>query len=422
MGLIDRLSHAWNAFLGKGPPYNLKNEFMIPRYMDLGYSSFSRPDRVVFTRGQEKTFVNTMINRISIDCASINIRHVKVDENGRYLEEINSELNDRLSLEANKDQTGRAFIQDVVASMLDEGCVAIVPVDTEDDPSNSNAIKILSLRVGKIVQWYPDNVQIELYNDIKGQRQTITMPKKSVAIVENPFYAIMNEPNSILQRLVSKLNLLDVVDAQSGSGKLNLIVQLPYVIKTEARREQAAKRRADIEDQLAKSQYGIAYTDGTEKITQLNRPAENNLLTQIQYLTSMLFSQLGLTESILNGTADEKTMLNYQNRIVVPIMSAIAEEIRRKFLTKTARTQGQSIMFFAEAFKFVQISDIAEIGDKMTRNEIMTPNEVRQIVGLKPSHDPKADELRNRNINQSTEEVDANKQQNNAIKIAEKTE
>lgn len=422
MGLIDRLSHAWNAFFGKGPPYNLKNEFMIPKYIDLGYSSFNRPDRVIFTRGQEKTFVNTMINRISIDCASINIRHVKIDDNGRYLEEIKSDLNDRLTTEANKDQTGRAFVQDVVASMLDEGCVAIVPVDTEDNPKDTNVIKILSWRAGKITQWYPNDVQIELYNDITGQRQTITMPKKSVAIVENPFYAIMNEPNSILQRLVKKLNLLDVVDAESGSGKLNLILQLPYVIKTEARKKQAAERRADIEDQLAKSKYGIAYTDGTEKVTQLNRPAESNLLTQIQYLTSMLFSQLGLTESILNGTADEKTMLNYQNRIVVPIMSAVTEEMRRKFLTKTARSQGQSIMFFAEAFKFVQISDIAEIGDKMTRNEIMTPNEIRQIVGLKPSKDPKADELRNRNINQSTEEINVEEQQEKAIKIAKKTE
>ncbi len=403
MGLLDRLSHAWNAFLGKGPPFSQENIF--PRYYNLGYSSTYRPDRVTFTRGQEKTFVNTMINRIAVDCAAINIRHVQLDENERYVSDIDSDLNKRLSLEANKDQTARAFMQDVAESMLDEGCVAVVPVDTDENPSKDGNVKIYSMRVGKILQWYPDNVQIELYNDRIGQRQQIILPKKAVAIIENPFYAIMNEPNSILQRLVRKLNLLDVIDAQSGSGKLNLIVQLPYIIKTDARRKQAEDRRKDIEKQLGESNYGIAYTDGTEKITQLNRPAENNLLTQIQYLTSMLFSQLGLTESILNGTADEKTMLNYQNRIVIPILSAITEEFKRKFLSNTARAKDQSIMFFAQPLKYIDITSIAEISDKMTRNEILTPNEIRQIIGIKPSKDHKADELRNRNINQSSEEI-----------------
>ena len=405
MGLLDRLSHAWNAFLGKGPPYDLNKQFIQPRYFDLGFSSTYRPDRVYFTRGQEKTFVNTIINRIAVDAAALDIRHVKLDDDDRFKEYYKDDLDNCLTVEANKDQAARAFIQDVVMSMLDEGCVAVVPIDTSINPADSTSFGIETMRVGKILQWYPDYIQVECYNDRTGRRQTITVPKKSTAIIENPFYAIMNEPNSILQRLVKKLNLLDVIDAQSGSGKLNLIVQLPYVIKTEARQEQAAKRRDDIENQLAKSQYGIAYTDGTEKITQLNRPAENNLLTQVQYLTSMLFSQLGLTESILNGTADEKTMLNYQNRIIVPILCAITEEFRRKFLTKTARSQKQDIMYFVNPFKYVQASDMAEIGDKMTRNEIMTSNEVRQIVGLKPSTDPKADELRNKNLNRSDQEV-----------------
>lgn len=406
MGLLDRLQHAWNAFFGKGPPFDYNKQFIMPKY-DLGVSSTYRPDRVYFTRGQEKTFVNTIINRISVDASAIDIRHVRLDDNDRYLEEVEDDLNNCLKVEANKDQAARLFIQDIVMSMLDEGCVAVVPIDTDIDPKDSTSYKIETMRVGKIIQWYPDHIQVECYNDRTGQRQTITVPKKSTAIIENPFYAIMNEPNSILQRLVRKLNLLDVIDAQAGSGKLNLIIQLPYVIKTDARREQAAKRRDDIEDQLAKSQYGIAYTDGTEKITQLNRPAENNLLNQVQYLTSMLFSQLGLTESILNGTADEKTMLNYQNRIIVPILCAITEEFRRKFLTKTARTQKQTIMFFANPFRYVTMDNIAEIGDKMTRNEIMTSNEMRQIVGLKPSKDPKADELRNKNLNRSDSEVQA---------------
>ncbi len=407
MGLLDRLSHAWNAFFGKGPPFDYNKQFIQPRYFDVGLSSTYRPDRVYFTRGQEKTFVNTIINRLAVDASSADIRHVRLDENDRYKEEVDDELNNCLSVEANKDQDARSFIRDIVMSMLDEGCVAVVPIDTDIDPKDSTSYKIETMRVGKILQWYPDYIQVECYNDRIGQRQTITVPKKSTAIIENPFYAIMNEPNSILQRLIRKLNLLDVIDAQSGSGKLNLIIQLPYVIKTEARQQQAAKRRDDIEDQLAKSQYGIAYTDGTEKITQLNRPAENNLLTQVQYLTSMLFSQLGLTESILNGTADEKTMLNYQNRIIVPILCAITEEFDRKFLTKTARTQKQSIMYFIKPFKYVNASDMAEIADKFTRNEIMTSNEIRQVMGMKPSADPRADELRNKNLNRSDSEVQA---------------
>lgn len=430
MGLLDRLSHAWNAFLGKGPPFDYTKSY-FPRYYSLESGTSYRPDRVIFTRGQEKTFVNTMVNRIAVDSAAINIKHVKMDEEGRYSETVDSELNKRLSLEANKDQTGRAFIQDIVTSMLDEGCVAVVPIDYDDAADASrgpDAIDILSYRVGKIVQWYPDKIQVEVYNDRLGQKQMITVEKKAAAIIENPFYAIMNEPNSILQRLVKKLNLLDVIDAQSGSGKLNLIVQLPYVIKTQARKTQAENRLKDIEDQLQKSQYGIVYTDGTEKVTQLNRPAENNLLSQIQYLTSMLFSQLGLTESILNGTADESTMLNYQHRIIIPILSAITEEFNRKFLTDEEREDNQTVMFFVDPFKYVSVSDIAEISDKMTRNEILTPNEIRQIIGIKPSQDPKADELRNRNINQSNNEITVDQEENSANKkeakkdLAKKTE
>ena len=407
MGLLDRLSHAWNAFFGKGPPYDLTKPVIQPKYTfeDFGYSSSYRPDRVYFTRGQEKTFVNTIINRIAVDVSAIDIRHVRLDEKSRFKDYITDELDNCLTTEANKDQAAKAFMRDVVMSMLDEGCIAVVPIDTDIDPKDSTSIKIETMRVGKILKWYPDVIQVECYNDRIGQRQIITVPKRTTAIIENPFYAIMNEPNSILQRLIRKLNLLDVIDAQSGSGKLNLIIQLPYVIKTETRKEQAAKRRDDIEEQLAKSQYGIAYTDGTEKITQLNRPAENNLLTQVQYLTSMLFSQLGLTESILNGTADETTMLNYQNRIIVPIQCAITEEFRRKFLTKTARSQKQDIMYFVNPFKYVPVKDMAEIGDKMTRNEIMTSNEMRQQIGLIPSDDPKADELRNKNLNRSDQEI-----------------
>lgn len=400
MGFLDRLSHAWNAFLGKGPPFKEENDFIIPKYVDLGSSSSRYPDRLYFTRGQEKSLISTIYNRIAVDVAAIDIKHVRLDEDGRFSEVIESPLNERLNVEANKDQTGRAFLIDLVMSMLDEGYVAVVPIDTSIDPAKSTSFDIESMRVGKILQWYPDNIQVEVYNDRTGLKEQIIVPKKTTAIIENPFFAIMNEHNSILQRLIKKFNLLDVIDAQSGSGKLNMIVQLPYVIKTDMRREQAEQRRKDIENQLANSQYGIAYTDGTEKITQLNRPLENNMLSQIQYLTSMLYSQLGMTESILNGTADEKTMINYQNRVIAPIQCAITEEFRRKFLTKTARTQGQSIMFFNNPFRLVQMANIAEMADKFTRNEIMTSNEIRQVIGLKPSDDPAADELRNKNLNE----------------------
>ena len=407
MSFIERIQNGWNAFMSRAPT----NDY------NTGTGSYYRPDRVRFSRGNERSIVTSVYNRIALDVSAIDIKHCQLDEDGRYMHDVNSGLNECLNLSANTDQTGKAFIQDVVMSMLDEGCVAVVPIDTDIDPKDSTSYKIETMRVAKILQWYPDHIQVECYNDRIGQRQTITVPKKSTAIIENPFYAIMNEPNSILQRLVRKLNLLDVIDAQSGSGKLNLIIQLPYVIKTETRQQQAAKRRDDIENQLANSQYGIAYTDGTEKITQLNRPAENNLLSQVQYLTSMLFSQLGLTESILNGTADEKTMLNYQNRIIVPILCAITEEFRRKFLTKTARTQKQDIMYFVNPFRYVQASDMAEIGDKMTRNEIMTSNEIRQVFGLRPSTDPKADELRNKNLNRSDQDVSIDQDSNNGSNL-----
>jgi hypothetical protein len=333
------------------------------------------------------------------------IKHVRLDDDGRYVEEINSGLHSCLNIEANIDQTGRAFIQDVVMSMLDEGCVAIVPVDTTVNPAVSGSYEINTMRTGKILEWYPAHVRVRVYNDRKGIHEELTLPKSTVAIIENPLYAVINEPNSTMQRLIRKLNLLDVVDEQTSAGKLDLIIQLPYVIKSEARRKQAEERRKDIEMQLAGSKYGIAYTDGTERITQLNRPAENNLMKQVEYLTSMLYSQLGLTQSIMEGSADEKTMLNYYNRTIEPIVSAIVDEIKRKFLTKTARAQKQTIMFFRDPFKLVPVENIAEIADKFTRNEIMTSNEIRQIVGMKPAKDPGADELRNKNLNQSGEEL-----------------
>lgn len=399
MGVLDRLQHAWNAFFRKGPPYDTKDLLITPpRAYELGASSFDRPDRQYFTKGQERTFITTIYNRIAVDVSAADFRHVKLDKNGRFEDEIDSSLNDCLKVSGNMDQTGRALIQDIVQSMFDEGCVAVVPIDTDKDPEKGS-FDIYSLRVGKITQWYPDKITVSAYNDRTGEHQEITVDKDSTAIIENPFYAIMNTPSSIAQRLIRKLNLLDSIDAQAGSGKLNLIIQLPYVIKTEARREQAAKRRDDIESQLAKSNYGIAYTDGTEKITQLNRPAENNMMNQVNYLTSMLLSQFGMTESILNGTADEKTMLNYKTRMIVPILRAISEEFDRKFITKTGRTQGQAIRYFMDPFQYVVASDMAEIADKFTRNEIMSSNEIRQIVGMKPSKDPKADELRNKNLN-----------------------
>ena len=402
MRIRDRLQHAWNAFV-----YN-DNSYTNPQ--NLGGFSTYKPDRVHFSRGVEKSIVTSVYNRLALDVSSIAIKHVRLDDNGRYIEEINSGLHNCLNVEANIDQTGRAFLQDVVMSMLDEGCVAIVPVDTTVNPAISGSYEINTMRTGKILEWYPAHVRVRVYNDKKGIHEELTLPKSTVAIIENPLYAVINEPNSTMQRLIRKLNLLDVVDEQTSAGKLDLIIQLPYVIKSEARRKQAEERRKDIEMQLAGSKYGIAYTDGTERITQLNRPAENNLMKQVEYLTSMLYSQLGLTQSILEGSADEKTMLNYYNRTIEPIIAAIVDEIKRKFLTKTARAQKQSVMFFRDPFKLVPVENIAEIADKFTRNEIMTSNEIRQVVGMMPSKDPGADELRNKNLNQSAEEINGNKQ------------
>lgn len=394
MGISDRLQHAWNAFMNRDPTYN---------YQDLGNSYSIRPDRPRFTRGNERSIVTSVYNRIALDVSAISIQHVRLDDNGRFKEQMNTSLNSCLTLSANTDQTGRAFIQDAVMSMLDEGCVAIVPIDTTTDPNISDSYDILTMRTAKILDWYPNHVRIRVYNEKTGRQEETIVPKKMVAIVENPLYAVINEPNSTMQRLVRKLSLLDVTDEQTASGKLDLIIQLPYVIKTEARRQQAEERRKSIEMQLAGSKYGIAYTDGTERITQLNRSIENNLMKQIEYLTSMLYSQLGITQSILDGTADEKTMLNYYSRTIEPIISAIVDEMKRKFLTKTARSQHQSIAFFRDPFKLVPVNDIAEIADKFTRNEIMTSNEIRQIVGMKPSNDPKADKLINSNLNHPDE-------------------
>ena len=391
----SRLKHAWNAFLNKDP---------TSHYRDIGSGYYYRPDRPRLTRGNERSIVTSVYNRIAMDAAAITIQHVRLDENNRFLSVIESGLNNCLTLESNIDQTGRAFIQDAVMSMLDEGSVAVVPVDTTFNPEITGSYDINSMRTGKILDWYPNHVRVRVYNEKTGLKEDIELPKKTVAIVENPLYAVINEPNSTMQRLVRKLNLLDVVDEQSSSGKLDLIIQLPYVIKTEARRQQAENRRKDIENQLAGSKYGIAYTDGTERITQLNRSVENNLMKQIEYLTSMLYSQLGITQSILDGTADEKTMLNYYNRTIEPILSAIVDEMKRKFLTKTARSQLQSISFFRDPFKLVPVNEISEIADKFTRNEIMTSNEIRQIIGMKPSDDPKADELRNKNLSEPKDE------------------
>jgi hypothetical protein len=387
----SRLKHAWNAFLNKDP---------TSFYRDIGISHSYRPDRPRLTRGNERSIVTSVYNRIALDAAAINVQHVRLDENNRFLSVIESGLNGCLTIESNIDQTGRAFIQDAVMSMLDEGCVAIVPVDTTDNPEITGSYDIYSMRTGKILEWYPKHIRVRVYNERTGIKQDIPLAKNAVAIVENPLYAVINEPNSTMQRLVRKLNLLDVVDEQSSSGKLDLIIQLPYVIKTEARRQQAENRRKDIENQLAGSKYGIAYTDGTERITQLNRSVENNLMKQIEFLTSMLYSQLGITQSILDGTADDKTMLNYYNRTIEPILSAIVDEMKRKFLTKTARSQLQSISFFRDPFKLVPVNEISEIADKFTRNEIMTSNEIRQVIGMKPSDNPKADELRNKNLSQ----------------------
>lgn len=413
MALTNRLQHAWNAFLNRDP---------TRIYNDYGSASYYRPDKFRPTFGNERSMVSSVYNRIALDVAYIDIFHAKLDEDGRYTEQIQSGLNECLTLSANIDQTGKAFLQDIVMSMMDEGVVAIVPVDTTANPDITGGYDILSMRTGRITEWYPEHVKVELYNERTGRKEELVLPKNTIAIVENPLYAVMNEPNSTLQRLIRKLNLLDVIDEQSGSGKLDLIIQLPYVIKTPARKEQAEQRRKDIEMQLAGSKYGIAYTDGTEKITQLNRPVENNLMKQIEYLTAMLYSQLGLTQEIMNGSADEKTMLNYYNRTIEPIISAIVDEMKRKFLTKTARTRGQSIVYFRNPFKLVPVAELAEISDKLTRNEIASSNEIRQIIGWKPSDEPGADELRNKNLNQSKEELQNTSKIQNEVKEDKKKE
>lgn len=403
MAFVDRLYHAYNAFKDRDPTFDYQIE---PGQV----TSYSKPDRIRLTRGNERSIVTSVYNRIALDVASVDIFHAKLDEDGRFTEAIKSGLNECLTLSSNLDQTAKSFIQDVVMSMMDEGVVAIVPVDTTINPAVSGSYDINSMRVGQVIEWRPNHVKVRLYNDRTGQKEEILLPKSTVAIVENPLYAVINEPNSTMQRLKNKLALLDVTDEQTASGKLDLIIQLPYVIKSEARKQQAEQRRRDIEMQLAGSKYGIAYTDGTEKITQLNRSVENNLMKQVEYLTSMLYSQLGITQTILDGTADDKTMLNYYSRTIDPILCAIVDEMKRKFLTKTARTQGQSIVYFRNPFKLVPISELAEISDKFTRNEIASSNEIRQVIGWKPSKDPAADELRNKNLNQNTEAMQ-NKQE-----------
>ncbi len=404
MNIGSRLKHAWNAFLNRDPPGS--------EYYGGGYSY--RPDRMRFSRGSERTIINAINNRISLDASSIKINHVKLDENNRFDSIIDSGLNYCLTTEANADQTGRGLIQDIVMTFLEEGVAAVIPEKTNFDPRYSNSYEIYSMRVGVPVEWYSDRVRVRVFNELTGQREEITFPKKMVALIENPFYSVMNAPNSTMQQLVRKLALLDVVDEQAGSGKLDMIIQLPYVIKTDARRKQANERREEIEKQLSGSKYGIAYTDGTERIVQLNRSLENNILKSIEYLTNMVYSQLGVTQEILNGTADEKTMNNYMNRIIEPVVSAIADEFNRKFLTKTARTQGQSIMCFHDPFRLAPVSMIAEMADKFTRNEIMTPNEIRQVIGMKPSKDPKSDQLVNRNIASADEGMPVQGKENDA--------
>ena len=396
--LGTRLQHAWNAFRNRDPTHVLTQQ-------EMGYASSRRPDRSRLHVTSERSIVTSVYNRIAMDVAAVRIQHVRLDQNGMYSESIVSGLNYCLTSEANIDQTARQFIHDIVMSMFDEGVVAVVPVETSINPKQSNAYDIHSFRTGRITSWYPGHVRVRLYNEKTGAHEELTLPKSMVAIIENPLYAVMNEPNSTLKRLLKKLSILDAIDEQSGSGKLDLIIQLPYIIKTEARRQQAEQRRKDVEMQLAGSKYGIAYTDGTERVTQLNRPAENNLMAQIQYLTSMLYSQLGLTEDVFNGTADEKTMLNYNNRTILPIVNAILDEFKRKFLTKTARTQLQSIMSFIDAFSLVPADELANIADKFTRNEILSSNEVRAMIGYRPSDDPRADELRNKNLNASKDKA-----------------
>lgn len=398
ISLVNRIKNSWNAFFNKDPTY---------QYYDYSGGSYYKPDRIRLTRGNERSTVTSVFNRIALDVASISINHCRLDNNKRFKEIIDSNLNNCLSLEANIDQTSRALIQDAVMSMFDEGSVAIVPIDTIGNPEKSTSYEILTLRTGKIVAWFPNRIRVRIYNDKTGKEEEISVLKRNAAIIENPLYAVMNEPNSTLQRLIRKLTLLDSVDEQSSSGKLDLIIQLPYVVRSESRKAQAEQRRQDIERQLKGSKYGIAYTDGTEKITQLNRPVENNLMKQVEYLTSMLYSQLGITQSILDGSADEKTMRNYNSRTIEPIVSAIVDEMKRKFLSKTARSQKQTIMFFSDPFKLVPVSDLAEIADKFTRNEILSSNEIRQVIGVKPSDDPKADQLINSNLNQPEEKTES---------------
>lgn len=400
MDIANRLQHAWNAFLNKDPP---KSAYTY----GLGSFGGYRPDRRRYSHGKERSIIASIYTRIAIDAASITIEHARLDDDDRFLYAMDTGLNECLTVSANIDQTGRAFIQDIVMSLCDEGCVAIVPTDTTASLRNTkgNAFDIVSMRVGKITEWYPQHVKINVYNEATGLREDIILPKKNVAIVENPLYAIMNEPNSTIQRLNRKLVLLDEIDEQSGAGKLDMIIQLPYVVKSEARKQQAEQRRKDIEMQLAGSKYGIAYTDGTEKIIQLNRSIENNLMSQIEFLTNMVYSQLGMTSTVLDGTADETTMLNYYNRTIEPILSAITTEMNRKFLTKTARTQKQRIVFFNEPFKLVPVEQMATIADSFTRNEILTSNEIRQILGYKPSNTPDADLLRNKNLNASEQDI-----------------
>lgn len=412
MTVGSRLKHAWNAFLNK--------DSYTYRYA-LGPSYGYRPDRPLFTRGNERSIVTSVYNRIALDVSSMTIQHVRLDDEDRFKDVMSTGLNNCLTMEANLDQTGRALIQDIVMSMLDEGCVAIVPVDTTFDPQKTGSFDIVTMRTGKILEWFPKHVKVRVYNDNRGEKEDVLLPKSAVGIVENPFYAVMNEPNSTMQRLIRKLNLLDAIDEQSSSGKLNLIIQLPYVIKTDARRQQAEQRRKDIEDQLAGSKYGVAYTDGTERVIQLNRAVENNLMSQIEYLTSMLYSQLGLTQGIMDGSADDKTMQNYYSRTIEPILSAIVDEMKRKFLTKTARSQKQSILFFRDPFKLVPVDTIAEMTDKFTRNEVMTSNEIRQKIGMKPSTDPKADELRNSNLSAPAESVPQSTQENSTSTPKEDT-
>lgn len=397
----DRIKNGWNAFVNKDSPFDKRFDY-DEYYMN---SSANRPDRFHFSMGFDRTMVNSIYNRIALDVASCDIKHVKVDENGRYVEEVQGQLNSIFTISANLDQSARAFIQDAVMSMFDEGCVALVPIDTDVDPNDGSIVDIYSIRTGKILEWYPSMIKVRIYNERKGKYEEIFCNKSSVAIIENPFYSIMNERNSTLQRLVRKLNTLDKVDDQNSSGKLDLIIQLPYTIKTETRREQAEKRRKDIETQLTGSKYGIAYTDGTERITQLNRPVENTLMQQIEYLTKQLYSQLGLTEEIMAGTANEESMLNYYTRTIEPILSAMVEEMNRKFISVTGRTQGKRFMFFRDPFKLVTVENISKVADTFTRNEIMTSNEIRAILSMRPSTDPGANELRNKNLNRSKNET-----------------